>query len=132
MAGANSAIWTDIYISNRDALVAAIDELRGRACGEVRADARRRRRAGASRAWNDGARADRERLLGAGLAGGPVHELRASVPNRPGVIAEIALALGRAGVNIVDMALVALARTTARASSRCGSAARSTPSAPSG
>ena len=34
-----------------------------------------------------------------------MHELRASVPNRPGVIAEIALALGRAGVNIVDMAL---------------------------
>ena len=32
-------------------------------------------------------------------------ELRASVPNRPGVVAEIAVALGRAGVNIVDMAL---------------------------
>ena len=28
-----------------------------------------------------------------------------AVPNRPGVIADIALALGRAGVNIVDMAL---------------------------
>ena len=27
------------------------------------------------------------------------------MPNRPGVIAEIALALGRAGVNISDMAL---------------------------
>ena len=27
------------------------------------------------------------------------------MPNRPGVIAEIAVALGRAGVNIVDMAL---------------------------
>ena len=34
-----------------------------------------------------------------------MHELRASVPNRPGVIADIALALGRAGVNIADMAL---------------------------
>jgi prephenate dehydrogenase len=34
-----------------------------------------------------------------------VHELRVSVPNRPGVIADIALVLGRAGVNIVDMAL---------------------------
>ena len=32
-------------------------------------------------------------------------ELRVSVPNRPGVVAEIALALGRAGVNIADMAL---------------------------
>ena len=28
-----------------------------------------------------------------------------SVPNRPGVIADIALALGREGVNIADMAL---------------------------
>jgi prephenate dehydrogenase len=56
-------------------------------------------------AWNEQARADRDALLGAGLAGGPVHELRASVPNRPGVIAEIALALGGEGVNIVDMAL---------------------------
>jgi prephenate dehydrogenase len=34
-----------------------------------------------------------------------VFELRASVPNRPGVIAQLALELGRAGVNITDMAL---------------------------
>ena len=27
------------------------------------------------------------------------------MPNRPGVVAEVALALGRASVNIVDMAL---------------------------
>src|SRR6202011_97412 len=26
VAGANSAIWTDIYLSNRDALLASIDE----------------------------------------------------------------------------------------------------------
>ena len=54
-------------------------------------------RAPAHRDWNERARADREALLGAGLVGGPVHELRVSVPNRPGVIAEIALALGAAG-----------------------------------
>ncbi len=35
VAGANSAIWTDIYISNRDALLAGIDELSGR-LAEVR------------------------------------------------------------------------------------------------
>jgi prephenate dehydrogenase len=34
-----------------------------------------------------------------------VAELRVSVPNRPGVIAQIALALGGAGVNIRDLAL---------------------------
>ncbi len=107
VAGANSAIWTDIYMSNRDALIAGIDELAGR-LQEVRAtlaagDAE------AVRSWNEGARADREALLGAGLVGGvggeAILELRAAVPNRPGVIADIALALGRAGVNILDMAL---------------------------
>jgi prephenate dehydrogenase len=103
VAGANSAIWTDIYLSNRDALIASIDEFAKR-LADVGATLRAGD-AGAVTAWNERARANREALLGAGLAGGPVHELRASVPNRPGVIAEIALALGRAGVNIVDMAL---------------------------
>ena len=103
VAGANSAIWTDIYMSNRDALIAGIDEFAAR-LGEVRS-ALSAGEAPAVTAWNDRARTDREALLGAGLAGGPVHELRGSVPNRPGVIADIALALGRAGVNIVDMAL---------------------------
>jgi prephenate dehydrogenase len=103
VAGANSAIWTDIYLSNSDALIGAIDEFTGR-LAEVRsalleADAR------SVASWNDDARVGREALLSAGPAGGAVHEIRASVPNRPGVIAEIALALGRSGVNIVDMAL---------------------------
>ncbi len=39
------------------------------------------------------------------MAGGAVHELRLTVPNRPGIVAQVALALGKAGVNIVDMAL---------------------------
>ena len=55
--------------------------------------------------WNDRARDDRRALLEAGAAGGPVHELRLTVPNRPGIVAQVALELGRAGVNIVDMAL---------------------------
>jgi prephenate dehydrogenase len=55
--------------------------------------------------WNDRAREDRRALLEADVAGGPVHELRLTVPNRPGIVAQVALALGKAGVNIVDMAL---------------------------
>jgi prephenate dehydrogenase len=103
VAGANTAIWTDIYMSNRDALLGAVDEFAGR-LQEVRAslDAADRSSVGS---WNDEARRDRDALLGAGLTGASVHELRVPVPNRPGVIAEIALALGQAGVNIVDMAL---------------------------
>ena len=107
VAGANSAIWTDIYIANRDALVAGIDEFAAR-LAEIRA-ALDAGDAPAITAWNESARAEREALLGAGLIGGPggesVLELRVSVPNRPGVIAEIALALGGAGVNILDMVL---------------------------
>ena len=103
VAGANSAIWTDIYLANRDALIERIDDATRR-LGEFRAlleegDAE------AVTAWNDGARDDRRRLLEAQLAGGPLHELRASVPNEPGVVARLALELGRAGVNITDMAL---------------------------
>jgi len=107
VAGANTAIWTDIYMSNSDALVAGIDELLVR-LQEVRGwldsgDAQ------AIGEWNERARAAREALLGAGLTGGAegelVRELRTSVPNRPGVIAEIALALGDCGVNILDLVL---------------------------
>jgi prephenate dehydrogenase len=103
VAGSNTAIWRDIYLANADALVAAIDDTVER-LGEVRA-ALDARDGDVVAAWNDGARDERRRLLEADLAGGEVHELRVGVPNRPGVVAEVALALGRAGVNIVDMAL---------------------------
>ncbi len=103
VAGASSEIWTDIYLSNRDALVDEIDRTVSRlhqvreALGEADEDA--------IGAWNDGAAEDRRRLLEGQLAGGELFELRASVPNRPGVIAQLALELGRAGVNIADLAL---------------------------
>ena len=103
VAGANSDIWTDIYLSNADAVAASIDETIRR-LGDI-ADALRAGDPDAVRTWNEEAAADRRRLLEADLAGGAVHELRVPVPNRPGVVAQLALALGRAGVNIVDMAL---------------------------
>jgi prephenate dehydrogenase len=103
VAGAPSAIWTDIYLSNRDALTAEIDGAMER-LAVVRA-ALAQGDAPAITAWNEQAAADRRRLLEAQLAGGDLHELRTSVPNRPGVVAQIALELGRAGVNITDMAL---------------------------
>jgi prephenate dehydrogenase len=103
VAGANTAIWADIYRSNRDALITEIDAA-VRRLGEVR-ELLAQGDLAALAAWNEHARAARETLRGAGFAGGPVHELRVSVPNRPGVLAQIALALGREGVNIIDMAL---------------------------
>lgn len=103
VAGANSTVWTDIYMSNSDAIGACVDELI-----EHLQQVRRWLAEGDAHSiggWNERARSAREMLLGAELVGGPVQELRVAVPNRPGVIAEIALALGREGVNIADMAL---------------------------
>jgi len=48
---------------------------------------------------------ERQALLEAQLGGGEQRELRVMVPNRPGVIAKLALDLGRAGINISDMTL---------------------------
>ena len=103
VAGANTDIWTDIYLSNAESIAAEVEETVRRL--EAVASALRARDPGALGGWNEDARDDRRRLLEADLAGGPVHELRVPVPNRPGVVAQLALALGRAGVNIVDMAL---------------------------
>ncbi|MGA9857497.1 MAG: prephenate dehydrogenase/arogenate dehydrogenase family protein [Solirubrobacteraceae bacterium] len=103
VAGAPSAIWTDIYLSNRDALAAEIDRTIER-LSDVRA-ALTAADAAAITDWNEAAATDRHRLLDAQLSGDDLHELRASVPNRPGVVAQLALELGRCGVNIADMAL---------------------------
>jgi prephenate dehydrogenase len=103
VAGANDAIWTDIYLANRDAVIERIDET-VRRLEEVRSALAAGDEKSVSQ-WNALADGDRRRLLERELAGGPVHELRVSVPNRPGVVAEIALELGRAGINITDMAL---------------------------
>jgi prephenate dehydrogenase len=103
VAGASSAIWTDIYLSNRDALAAGIDATIARL--QTVRDALGAADAALITNWNDAAADDRRRLLEAQLAGGPLFELRASVPNQPGVVAQLALELGRAGVNITDMAL---------------------------
>jgi prephenate dehydrogenase len=103
VAGASSRIWTDIYLSNRDALAAGIEDTIARL--QLVREALDGADATSITEWNDAAADDRRRLLEAQLAGGELYELRASVPNRPGVVAQLALELGRAGVNITDMAL---------------------------
>ena len=104
MAGANTGIWTDIYLSNRDALMEGIDDLlerlqsvRGWLARATAPSTRRMERArrGASASW----------CSGQGSSAGRCRSCAPRCPNRPGVIAEIALALGRDGVNIADMAL---------------------------
>ena len=100
VAGANTEMWADIYSANRTAIVEEIRDFR-RELERVE----QLLEEDATADWNDRARDDRRALLESAAAGGPVHELRLTVPNRPGIVAEVAVALGKAGVNIVDMAL---------------------------
>ena len=103
VAGANPAIWTDILTANWEAIAdeaeAVAVELQ-RVAAELRSGDR-----GAVDAWQRESAEHRRELLEAELEGGPLRELRVLVENRPGIVAEIALALGGAGVNIEDMAL---------------------------
>ena len=103
VAGANPAIWGDIFATNSEAVAREIDATAERL--RDAADVIRSGDADRVAAWHGAAREDRRRLLEADLVGGELYELRLSVENRPGTVAEIALALGRAGVNIEDMAL---------------------------
>ncbi len=98
VAGANPELWGQIYAANADALSRQIDttveQLRD-------VQARLRDLAG----WQAQVQQQRAALIGAADADGPVLELRVAVPNQPGVVAELALTLGRAGINISDMSL---------------------------
>lgn len=103
VAGANPAIWADIFGANSTAVAdeidAVVDRLRD-ASALIRDGA-----PGAIASWQDEARRDRRAMLESDLVSGPLMELRVAVQNRPGTVAEIALVLARAGVNIEDMSL---------------------------
>jgi prephenate dehydrogenase len=103
VAGSNPAIWADIFASNREAVAESTEAL-ARRLEEAAALIRRGER-DAVVAWHAAAGEDRRKLLEGGSEAGPLRELRIVVANKPGTIAELALALGEAGVNIEDMAL---------------------------
>ena len=103
IAGANPAIWADIFVGNSEAVAEEVE-----AAAAALSEAAELIRSGDRdqvASWQAAAGQRRRELLEADLPGGPLQELRVLVPNRPGIVAEIALALGEAGVNIEDMAL---------------------------
>jgi prephenate dehydrogenase len=103
VAGANPAIWGEIFAANHEAVADEVDaviEQLQRASALLReGDAVQ------LHAYQQTAAEDRRALEEDVLEGGQLFELRLAVENRPGVVAELALALGRAGVNIEDMSL---------------------------
>lgn len=113
VAGANPAIWGDIFAGNREAVAAEIDATIARL--QEAADLLRSGDRDSVATWHELAGRRRRELIETEIAGGPLHELRVRVPNKPGIVAELALGLGRAGVNIEDMALYPAADMTSGA-----------------
>ncbi len=104
VAGSNRRVWTDIFLENRAALLAALATFQEGLQEVLEA-----------LAANDGARLgdaigraaeQRERLLASGsLPARELHRLIVRVPDRPGVFKEITVALGDAGINIEDLSM---------------------------
>ncbi len=104
VAGANPRIWVDIFLENREALAASLAEHRRRV--EQLEAALAAGDAGFLARWIGEASANRRRLLETAYENaGALQRLRVHVPDRPGVIAGIAQALGAERINIADFDL---------------------------
>lgn len=105
VAGANAAIWTDIFLENADQLATALDAHAGSAGDVVRA-LRERDRSFLER-WIAAAAATRSRLDEQAYRtdARQLHRIRVRVPDKPGVLARITQTLGAAGINIEDFEL---------------------------
>lgn len=104
IAGSNRRVWTDIFLENREALLASlagyregIDEMVAalEAADEERLNELIGRAAG-----------QRQRLLELeSLAAEKLFRVMVKIPDRPGVLQQITVALGDAGINIEDLAM---------------------------
>ncbi|MFN8036104.1 MAG: prephenate dehydrogenase/arogenate dehydrogenase family protein [Acidimicrobiia bacterium] len=101
IAASHPAIWPDICVANRDAIVETIDGYIG-ALGRVRELVAEQDRAGLLDVL-ERARAARRNLPSGRPTGETLVELRVPVPDRPGVLAEVTTLAGQLGVNIADL-----------------------------
>ena len=104
VAGSNRRVWSDIFLDNRAALLAALatfqeglqEVLEALAAGD----------AGKLGATIAHAAAHRERMLAeSSLEPSELRKVLVTIPNRPGVYKEIMVALGDANINIEDLAM---------------------------
>jgi len=104
VAGSNRRVWTDIFLENRSALLSELetfqDGLRQMAAALAASDAE-----GLGETIARAAE-DRERMLSvSSLVPGELYRLVVKIPDRPGSIREITVALGDANINMEDIAL---------------------------
>jgi prephenate dehydrogenase len=104
IAGANPRIWVDIFLDNRDALVASLGEHRRRV--EQLESALAAGDAGFLARWIGEAGGNRRRMLASAYDDpGTLQRLRVHIPDRPGVLAGIFQALGAERINVADFEL---------------------------
>jgi prephenate dehydrogenase len=104
IAGSNRRVWTDIFMENREALLASLTAYSDGLDEVIHAlDAADEARLGETIARAAG---HRERMLAAGsLTAEDFFRLVVKIPDRPGVLKEITVALGDAAINIEDLSL---------------------------
>jgi prephenate dehydrogenase len=105
VAGANPAVWADIFVENGDLIADAL-AAHGEALGEVERALRDRDRAFFER-WIAEAAQTRSRMLEYAYRteARMLNRIRVRIPDQPGVLARITQTLGAAGINIEDFEL---------------------------
>ncbi len=105
VAGANPAMWADIFVENGDLIAEALAAHRDEV-GTVEAALRQGDRAFFEE-WIASSAAARGRMLGYAYQtdARALNRVRVRVPDRPGVLARITQRLGAAGINIEDFEL---------------------------
>lgn len=105
VAGANPAVWTDIFLANADEIADALDTYRSGA-DELEQALRGGDREHIERTIAEAADA-RSRMLAYAYQteATQLNRIRVRVPDRPGVLAQITQILGAAGINIEDFEL---------------------------
>ncbi|HET8893055.1 MAG TPA: prephenate dehydrogenase/arogenate dehydrogenase family protein [Gaiellaceae bacterium] len=105
VAGANAAVWTDVFVENGDLIADALA-----AHGSELAEVERALRSGDRdffERWIAEAAAARDRMLGYAYRteAKQLNRIRVRIPDTPGVLARITQTLGAAGINIEDFEL---------------------------
>jgi prephenate dehydrogenase len=105
VAGANPAVWADIFVENGDLIADAL-AAHGEALGEVERALRARDRTFFEK-WIAEAAQTRSRMLEYAYRteARMLNRIRVRIPDQPGVLARITQTLGAAGINIEDFEL---------------------------